>query len=50
MLKTLIFIVLIPERKYSYEKQDLGGINVMLNGSDVSEYLKIGPDGLEVSE
>jgi hypothetical protein len=27
----------------------MSGINVMLNTKDVSEYLKISPDGLEVS-
>ncbi|XP_026473352.1 RING finger and SPRY domain-containing protein 1-like [Ctenocephalides felis] len=35
------------ERKYSYETVDLTGIEVMLNTRDVSEYLKISPDGLE---
>lgn len=34
-------------RKYTYETVDMSGINAMLNTSDVSEYLKISPDGLE---
>ncbi|KAL3859970.1 hypothetical protein ACJMK2_010148 [Sinanodonta woodiana] len=37
-----------PEgRQYSYLKEDLTNINVMLNSNDVSEYLKISADGLE---
>lgn len=39
--------VFVEERKYSYETVDLSKINVMLNTNDVSEYLKISPDGLE---
>lgn len=34
-------------REFSYTKEDLTNINVMLNSKDVSEYLKISPDGLE---
>ncbi|XP_061166656.1 RING finger and SPRY domain-containing protein 1-like [Saccostrea echinata] len=34
-------------REFSYTKEDLKNINVMLNSKDVSEYLKISPDGLE---
>ncbi|XP_022188295.2 RING finger and SPRY domain-containing protein 1 [Nilaparvata lugens] len=34
-------------RQYSYENVDMSNINAMLNISDVSEYLKISPDGLE---
>lgn len=36
-------------RKYSHDSVDVTGINVMLNTKDVSEYLKISPNGLEVS-
>lgn len=35
-------------RKYSHDAVDVTGINVMLNTKDVSEYLKISPNGLEV--
>lgn len=41
------FVVLVEGRKFSYECVDTTGINVMLNTKDVSEYLKISPDGLE---
>ena len=34
---------------YCFEKEDLSTINVMLNCKDVSEYLKISADGLEVN-
>jgi len=34
---------------YSYKTIDLSEINAMLNGEDVSEYLKLSSDGLEVS-
>uniref|UniRef100_A0A914XQS2 B30.2/SPRY domain-containing protein n=1 Tax=Plectus sambesii TaxID=2011161 RepID=A0A914XQS2_9BILA len=34
-------------RSYSFEVVDTKGINAMLNHEDVSEYLKIGPNGLE---
>lgn len=37
----------VVNRKYSYETLDLSNVNVMLNTKDVSEYLKISPDGLE---
>ncbi|KAG4066392.1 hypothetical protein HA402_007028 [Bradysia odoriphaga] len=37
----------IEGRKYSYETVDVSNVNVMLNTKDVSEYLKISPDGLE---
>lgn len=36
-------------RKYSHDSVDVTGINVMLNTKDVSEYLKISPNGLEVN-
>lgn len=35
------------DRKYSYLSVNMEHINAMLNTSDVSEYLKISPDGLE---
>lgn len=38
---------MIDGRKYSYEVVDVSNVNVMLNTRDVSEYLKISPDGLE---
>ncbi|WAR12279.1 RSPRY-like protein, partial [Mya arenaria] len=34
-------------RGYSYENEDLSTTNVMLNSNDVSEYLKIAPNGLD---
>uniref|UniRef100_T1ICP9 B30.2/SPRY domain-containing protein n=1 Tax=Rhodnius prolixus TaxID=13249 RepID=T1ICP9_RHOPR len=40
-------LFLIEGRKFSYETVDMKGINAMLNTKDVSEYLKISPDGLE---
>ncbi|KAK0081567.1 hypothetical protein PV325_011932 [Microctonus aethiopoides] len=40
-------LFLIESRKYSHDTVDLTGINVMLNTKDVSEYLKISPNGLE---
>ena len=43
------FVVLIEGRKYSHDLVDMTGINVMLNTKDVSEYLKISPNGLEVN-
>ena len=43
----LTVTVLIESRKYSHDTVDLTGINVMLNTKDVSEYLKISPNGLE---
>lgn len=39
--------VLIEGRKYTYQISNIDHINVMLNTSDVSEYLKISGDGLE---
>uniref|UniRef100_A0A915K609 Uncharacterized protein n=1 Tax=Romanomermis culicivorax TaxID=13658 RepID=A0A915K609_ROMCU len=36
-----------PGRPYTYEAIDTSDINVMLNHNDVSESLKISPDGLE---
>ena len=45
----LFFLVLVPERPYSYTTVNMQNINVMLNSNDVSEYLKIAPNGLEVS-
>ncbi|XP_055377787.1 RING finger and SPRY domain-containing protein 1-like [Condylostylus longicornis] len=38
---------ILDSRKYSYEIVDTSNVNVMLNTKDVSEYLKISPDGLE---
>jgi len=37
----------VPGRQYSFETVDTTSINFMLNANDVSEYLKIGPNGLE---
>jgi hypothetical protein len=37
----------LEARQYTYESIDTSDINVMLNANDVSEYLKIGPSGLE---
>ena len=45
----MFFSVLVEGRIFSYKCVDMSGINVMLNTKDVSEYLKISPDGLEVS-
>ncbi len=42
-------LYVVDGRPFSYTKEDFSRINVMLNSNDVSEYLKIGPDGLEVS-
>lgn len=39
--------VLIEGRKYTYEISDIDNLNVMLNTTDMSEYLKISGDGLE---
>lgn len=44
-----LFLVVIEGRKYSHDSVDVTGINVMLNTKDVSEYLKISPNGLEVN-
>jgi len=40
-------LLMVDGRKFSYECVDNANINVMLNCNDVSEYLKIGPNGLE---
>lgn len=40
-------VFLLDYRRSTYEILDHQSINVMLNDKDVSEYLKIGPDGLE---
>uniref|UniRef100_A0A1B6DCF9 B30.2/SPRY domain-containing protein n=1 Tax=Clastoptera arizonana TaxID=38151 RepID=A0A1B6DCF9_9HEMI len=40
-------LFVIEGRKLSYESVDMSNINSMLNTNDVSEYLKISPDGLE---
>lgn len=37
----------LESRQYTYEVIDTSNINMMLNTNDVSEYLKIGPNGLE---
>ena len=47
----IVFIVAsvgTEQRKFTYTTVDNSRINVMLNSNDVSEYLKISPDGLEV--
>lgn len=49
-LFSIRFVVLIPERPFGYESVDNSGVNVILNSYDVSEYLKISPDGLEVNK
>lgn len=40
----------LQDRPYSYENMNLDGINAMLNVNDVSMYLKISPQGLEVGD
>ncbi|OAD52697.1 RING finger and SPRY domain-containing protein 1 [Eufriesea mexicana] len=40
-------LLIMEGRKYSHDAVDMTGINVMLNTKDVSEYLKISPNGLE---
>ncbi|CAG9856793.1 unnamed protein product [Phyllotreta striolata] len=40
-------LFVMENREYSYKTIDMSTINAMLNTSDVSEYLKISPDGLE---
>lgn len=37
----------MDNRNYTYQMVNMDNINAMLNTSDVSEYLKISPDGLE---
>lgn len=44
-----MLIIVLQDRVFTYERLDTGGINVMLNNNDVSEYLKISADGLEVN-
>lgn len=46
-LSIFLFVVVMNDRKYSYLTTDMSAINAMLNTDDVSEYLKISPDGLE---
>ena len=48
MINLFCVPVLIPERPFSYTTVDMENINVILNNNDVSEYLKIAPNGLEV--
>jgi len=36
----------VENRMYSYQTTDTSNINMMLNSNDVSEYLKLGPNGL----
>lgn len=45
----ILIVVVNDSRTYSCMVTDVTPINAMLNHSDVSEYLKIGPDGLNVS-
>ncbi|KAK9739419.1 SPRY domain [Popillia japonica] len=40
-------LFVMNHRKYSFLTVEMAHINAMLNTSDVSEYLKISPDGLE---
>uniref|UniRef100_A0A158R567 RING finger and SPRY domain-containing protein 1 n=1 Tax=Syphacia muris TaxID=451379 RepID=A0A158R567_9BILA len=40
-------IFIVESRELSYQHSNVKNINAMLNHDDVSEYLKIGPDGLE---
>lgn len=40
-------VVIMDNRKFSYLTVNNAHINAMLNTGDVSEYLKISPDGLE---
>ncbi|XP_028150945.1 RING finger and SPRY domain-containing protein 1 [Diabrotica virgifera virgifera] len=40
-------LFVMENRQYSYQTVNMDTINAMLNTSDVSEYLKISPDGLE---
>ena len=49
-MQSVVFSVSNHNRHYTYEKVDTENIHVMLNTNDVSEYLKISPDGLEVSQ
>lgn len=45
---TLIYLSVFQGRPFTYTNTDTTGLNVMLNSNDVSEYLKISADGLEV--
>ncbi|XP_018571066.1 RING finger and SPRY domain-containing protein 1 [Anoplophora glabripennis] len=40
-------LFVMDNRNYTYQMVNMENINAMLNTSDVSEYLKISPDGLE---
>eukprot|EP00057_Strongylocentrotus_purpuratus_P013268 XP_011667742.1 PREDICTED: RING finger and SPRY domain-containing protein 1 [Strongylocentrotus purpuratus] len=40
-------VFFVQGRSLTYETIDLDGLNAMLNDNDVSEYLKISPNGLE---
>ncbi|XP_070575389.1 RING finger and SPRY domain-containing protein 1-like [Ptychodera flava] len=40
-------LFIVEGRSYTYDTLDLSGCNAMLNDNDVSEYLKISPNGLE---
>ena len=37
----------VTDRQFTFKVIDTSHINIMLNAKDVSEYLKIGPNGLE---
>ena len=43
------FSVVVENRQFTYETVNLSDVNAMLNCNDVSEYLKISANGLEVS-
>jgi len=49
LLFVCLYSVVVPDRHLTYETVDLSNVNTMLNCNDVSEYLKISADGLEVS-
>ncbi|XP_003747264.1 RING finger and SPRY domain-containing protein 1 [Galendromus occidentalis] len=40
-------IFLLPDRDYSYTRVTLKGINAILNGQDMTECMKVSPNGLE---
>jgi hypothetical protein len=45
----VVSITVVREgRPFSYERVNKSMVNVMLNDNDVSEYLKLSPNGLEV--
>lgn len=48
LIQSSRFSVIKKGRQFGYETVNTKGINVMLNHNDVSEYLKISPNGLEV--